>query len=176
MAKHPKVQRQPVVLHVPYCFYCDFISASVCSIAADTHVAMTTFYTPLRASLCSVQAAIQRAALQSGGWVPCRDGSQTRRRSDMNFHEVTTSQNPFKYLQATDPSLRLTLECVTSPRGNFHVLCCHQKQKLTKRPRAGVRLLNAGLNSRWTKSSRSIELLKRRPAWPCLTCQGHLYI
>lgn len=77
---HINAKKERAIIHVLHCFYCDFISASVCYIAADSHVAMTTIYAPLRASLCSVKAGIQRAELQSGGWGAGRGRSQMRRR------------------------------------------------------------------------------------------------
>lgn len=62
-----------------------------------------------------------------------RVGTRQRKITDrgggdsyMNLHEVSTSQNPFKYLQATDVNLILTItwipvtsDCLTSPRSNL---------------------------------------------------------
>lgn len=79
------------------------LSASVCYIAADSHVAMTTIYAPLRGSLCSVKAGYkEQSCSQEGGDQAEEDHRRGGGGGGGGFwHEVAMSEKTLSEIDLT---------------------------------------------------------------------------
>lgn len=96
MEMHINANKEPGI-DVLHRFDCDFISASVCYIAADSHVAMTTIYAPLRGSLqCKSRHTKSRAAVRRVGTRQRKIGGGGGRShtSEKTLSEMTMQTNP----------------------------------------------------------------------------------